>query len=129
MREVFRESGFEVHETQERNEIEVDLTVIPNAASVSQLEMRDRVATAASLRPFFQPRSVTVVGAVSPPGGDFAEPITQNSLRVAGTFWGLDVNLARRRHFPAIHWATSYSLYDIRRWFEDRKSTRLNSSH
>lgn len=62
--------------------------------------------------------SVTIVGAVSPPGGDLSEPMTQSSLRVAGTFWGLDVNLARRRHFPAIHWATSYSLYDLRRWFE-----------
>ncbi len=62
--------------------------------------------------------SVTIVGAVSPPGGDFSEPMTQSSLRVAGTFWGLDVNLARRRHFPSIHWSTSYSLYDLSRWFE-----------
>jgi V/A-type H+-transporting ATPase subunit A len=63
--------------------------------------------------------SVTIVGAVSPPGGDFSEPMTQSSLRLAGTFWGLDVSLARRRHFPAIHWATSYSLYDLHRWFEE----------
>lgn len=63
--------------------------------------------------------SVTVVGAVSPPGGDFSEPMTQNSLRVAGTFWGLDIGLARRRHFPAINWITSYSLYDLRQWFID----------
>lgn len=62
--------------------------------------------------------SVTIIGAVSPPGGDFSEPMTQSSLRVAGTFWGLDIDLARRRHFPAIHWTTSYSLYDLRRWFE-----------
>lgn len=61
--------------------------------------------------------SVTVVGAVSPPGGDFSEPMTQNSLRVAGAFWGLDTGLARRRHFPAINWITSYSLYDLRKWF------------
>ncbi len=61
--------------------------------------------------------SVTVVGAVSPPGGDFSEPMTQNTLRVAGAFWGLDVGLARRRHFPAINWITSYSLYDLRKWF------------
>lgn len=63
--------------------------------------------------------SVTVIGAVSPPGGDFSEPMTQNSLRVAGAFWGLDTNLARRRHFPAINWITSYSLFDLRQWFVD----------
>jgi V/A-type H+-transporting ATPase subunit A len=61
--------------------------------------------------------SITVIGAVSPPGGDFSEPMTQNSLRVAGAFWGLDTGLARRRHFPAINWTTSYSLYDLRKWF------------
>lgn len=63
--------------------------------------------------------SVSVVGAVSPPGGDFSEPMTQNTLRVAGAFWGLDIGLARRRHFPAINWITSYSLYDLRKWFVD----------
>lgn len=55
--------------------------------------------------------SVTVVGAVSPPGGDFSEPMTQNSLRITGTFWALDTDLAHRRHFPAISWLKSYSLY------------------
>jgi V/A-type H+-transporting ATPase subunit A len=55
--------------------------------------------------------SVTVVGAVSPPGGDFSEPVTQNSMRVAGAFWALDYDLSRRRHFPAISWTRSYSLY------------------
>jgi V/A-type H+/Na+-transporting ATPase subunit A len=55
--------------------------------------------------------SVTVVGAVSPPGGDFSEPITQNTLRVVGVFWALDTNLAYRRHFPAVNWIKSYSLY------------------
>ncbi|GEM_PF-1731 len=67
--------------------------------------------------------SVTVVGAVSPPGGDFSEPMTQNSLRVAGAFWGLDIGLARRRHFPAINWITSYSLYDLRKWFVEKVAT------
>jgi V/A-type H+-transporting ATPase subunit A len=62
--------------------------------------------------------SVSVVGAVSPPGGDFSEPVTQYSLRLAGTFWALDANLARRRHFPAIHWSRSYTLYDLDPWFE-----------
>lgn len=64
--------------------------------------------------------SVTLIGAVSPPGGDFSEPITQNSLRVTGAFWGLDTDLARRRHFPAINWASSYTLYDLESWFNER---------
>ncbi|PIZ71909.1 V-type ATP synthase subunit A [Candidatus Peregrinibacteria bacterium CG_4_10_14_0_2_um_filter_43_11] len=55
--------------------------------------------------------SLTVIGAVSPPGGDLSEPVTQNTLRVTKVFWGLDANLARRRHFPAINWLTSYTLY------------------
>jgi V/A-type H+-transporting ATPase subunit A len=63
--------------------------------------------------------SVTVVGAVSPPGGDFSEPITQNTLRVVGTFWALDTNLAYRRHFPSVNWIKSYSLYldSIADWY------------
>jgi V/A-type H+-transporting ATPase subunit A len=63
--------------------------------------------------------SVTIVGAVSPPGGDFSEPITQNTLRIAGTFWALDTNLAYRRHFPSVNWIKSYSLYQdsIQDWF------------
>ncbi len=61
--------------------------------------------------------SVTLIGAVSPPGGDFSDPMTQNSLRVTGVFWGLDTDLARRRHFPAINWTISYSLYKMDAWF------------
>jgi V/A-type H+-transporting ATPase subunit A len=61
--------------------------------------------------------SVTVVGAVSPPGGDFSEPMTQNSMRVVGTFWALDYDLSRRRHFPAINWTRSFSLYDFKEWY------------
>lgn len=61
--------------------------------------------------------SITIVGAVSPPGGDFSEPITQSSLRVVGTFWALDYDLSRRRHFPAINWTRSYTLYDLADWF------------
>jgi V/A-type H+-transporting ATPase subunit A len=64
--------------------------------------------------------SVTLIGAVSPPGGDFSEPMTQNSLRVTGVFWGLDTDLARRRHFPAINWTSSYSLYKLDTWFDDQ---------
>ncbi len=55
--------------------------------------------------------SLTVIGAVSPPGGDLSEPVTQNTLRVTKTFWGLDAKLAYKRHFPSINWLNSYSLY------------------
>jgi V/A-type H+-transporting ATPase subunit A len=55
--------------------------------------------------------SITVIGAVSPPGGDFSEPVTQNTLRIVKVFWALDAKLAQRRHFPAINWLNSYSLY------------------
>ncbi len=63
--------------------------------------------------------SVTVVGAVSPPGGDFSEPITQNTLRITGTFWALDPSLAYRRHFPSVNWIKSYSLYldSLKDWY------------
>ena len=64
--------------------------------------------------------SVTVVGAVSPPGGDFSEPMTQNSMRVVGTYWALDYDLSRRRHFPAINWTRSFSLYDFKEWYTNQ---------
>ena len=65
--------------------------------------------------------SVTAIGAVSPPGGDFSEPVTQNTLRIVKTFWALDADLAERRHFPAINWSESYSLYrqQLDPWFRD----------
>ncbi len=65
--------------------------------------------------------SVTIIGAVSPPGGDFSEPVTQNTLRVVKVFWALDAKLAHRRHFPAINWLTSYSLYldTLEPWFAE----------
>jgi len=65
--------------------------------------------------------SVTVVGAVSPPGGDFSEPITQNTLRTVGTFWALDTSLAYRRHFPSVNWIKSYSLYmdGVEDWYRE----------
>lgn len=65
--------------------------------------------------------SVTIVGAVSPPGGDYSEPVTQSSSRVTGALWALDSSLAHRRHFPAINWNRSYSLYDQRLigWFNE----------
>lgn len=55
--------------------------------------------------------TITAIGAVSPPGGDISEPVTQNTLRIVKVFWGLDAPLAQRRHFPAINWLSSYSLY------------------
>jgi V/A-type H+-transporting ATPase subunit A len=63
--------------------------------------------------------SVSVVGAVSPPGSDFSEPVTQNTLRIVKVFWALDKALAERRHFPAISWLTSYSLYfdSLQQWY------------
>ncbi|HPU63222.1 MAG TPA: V-type ATP synthase subunit A [Mobilitalea sp.] len=61
--------------------------------------------------------ALSVIGAVSPPGGDLSEPVTQATLRIVKVFWGLDSNLAYRRHFPAINWLTSYSLYDLGKWF------------
>jgi V/A-type H+-transporting ATPase subunit A len=57
------------------------------------------------------PGSVSIIGAVSPPGGDFSEPVTQNTLRVVKNFWALDSDLAEKRHFPAINWEDSYSGY------------------
>jgi V/A-type H+-transporting ATPase subunit A len=65
--------------------------------------------------------AVTVVGAVSPAGGDMSEPVTQSTLRIAGAFWQLDASLAYRRHFPAINWGGSYSLYVqlLDRWYRE----------
>ncbi|MGY8701998.1 MAG: V-type ATP synthase subunit A [Candidatus Poseidoniales archaeon] len=65
--------------------------------------------------------SITVIGAVSPPGGDISEPVSQGTLRIVKVFWGLDAGLARQRHFPAINWLNSYSLYpqSLNQWFRD----------
>ncbi len=64
---------------------------------------------------------LSVIGAVSPPGGDISEPVSQATLRIVKVFWGLDANLAYQRHFPAINWLTSYSLYldDMEPWFNE----------
>ncbi|MEM2875446.1 MAG: V-type ATP synthase subunit A, partial [Candidatus Bathyarchaeia archaeon] len=64
--------------------------------------------------------SITAVGAVSPPGGDFSEPVTENSLRITRVLWALDFSLAHRRHFPAINWFMSYSEYipTLEQWYE-----------
>ena len=65
--------------------------------------------------------ALSVIGAVSPPGGDISEPVSQATLRIVKVFWGLDANLAYKRHFPAINWLTSYSLYvdNMANWFNE----------
>ncbi len=79
-----------------------------------------------------QTGSISVIGAVSPSGGDFSEPVTQNTLRIVKVFWALDSKLRERRHFPAINWLTSYSLYSpiLEDWYrknvaEDWNAIRL----
>ncbi len=65
--------------------------------------------------------AVSIIGAVSPAGGDFSEPVTQATLRITGCFWALDASLARRRHFPAINWNRSYSLFSpiLEEWYRE----------
>ncbi|MDV0442467.1 V-type ATP synthase subunit A [Methanorbis furvi] len=72
--------------------------------------------------------SVSVIGAVSPAGGDFSEPVTQNTLRIVKVFWALDANLSRRRHFPAINWLQSYSLYmaQLNDYYDEKVSPEWN---
>ena len=71
--------------------------------------------------------SVSIIGAVSPQGGDFSEPVTQNTKRFVRCFWGLDKSLAYARHFPAIHWLSSYSEYlnDLSGWYSDHVSSKF----
>ena len=68
--------------------------------------------------------TLSIIGAVSPPGGDISEPVSQATLRIVKVFWGLDAKLAYKRHFPAINWLTSYSLYidTLKKWYEDNVS-------
>jgi len=72
--------------------------------------------------------SLTAVGAVSPPGGDYSEPVTQTSMRVSGAVWALDSALAYRRHYPSVNWNRSYSLYydRLRGWFAENAPTGWN---
>lgn len=71
--------------------------------------------------------SISIVGAVSPPGGDFSDPITQSSMRIAGVFWALDYELSRRRHFPAINWTKSFSQVDLSRWYNENVADDFNA--
>ena len=84
-------------------------------------EFYERAGRVVTVSPEGRPGSVSVVGAVSPPGGDFSEPVSQNTLRVTRVFWALDASLASRRHFPSINWLQSYSLYvgDLEPWYRD----------
>jgi len=66
--------------------------------------------------------SVTIVGAVSPQGGDFSEPVTQQTKRFISCYWALDRRLAYARHFPAIDWMASYSNYDLSNWYKKNVS-------
>jgi len=87
-------------------------------------EFYERGGKAIVLSPEERIGSLTLVGAVSPPGGDFSEPVSQNTLRVTRVFWALDASLASRRHFPSINWLTSYSLYadDMSNWYSQNVS-------
>ncbi|HTW76708.1 MAG TPA: V-type ATP synthase subunit A [Thermoplasmata archaeon] len=87
-------------------------------------EFYERAGRVVVLAPEPRNGSVTVVGAVSPAGGDTSEPVSQNTLRVARVFWALDASLASRRHFPSINWLQSYSLYvnDLSPWFAQNLS-------
>jgi V/A-type H+/Na+-transporting ATPase subunit A len=82
-------------------------------------EFYERAGRVVTVSPEGRTGSVTVVGAVSPAGGDISEPVSQNTLRVARVFWALDASLAQRRHFPSINWLQSYSLYidDLEPWY------------
>ncbi len=83
-------------------------------------EFYERAGRVISLGKEGRTGSVSIIGAVSPPGGDFSEPVTQNTLKITRVFWALDTTLADRRHFPAINWLTSYSLYSdqVSPWLE-----------
>ena len=84
-------------------------------------EFYERGGKAIVISPEERVGSLTLVGAVSPPGGDFSEPVSQNTLRVTRVFWALDASLASRRHFPSINWLTSYSLYadNMGEWYKN----------
>ncbi len=73
--------------------------------------------------------ALSVIGAVSPPGGDISEPVSQATLRIVKVFWGLDASLAYKRHFPAINWLTSYSLYadSLEDWFKKNVNSEWNN--
>lgn len=85
-------------------------------------EFYERAGHVVSLGKEGREGSLSAIGAVSPPGGDTSEPVSQATLRIVKVFWGLDSNLAYKRHFPAINWLTSYSLYldNVSGWFNEK---------
>ncbi len=87
-------------------------------------EFYERSGKSIVISPEQRQGSLSLIGAVSPPGGDFSEPVSQNTLRVTRVFWALDASLANRRHFPSINWLTSYSLYvnDLSDWYNSNVS-------
>lgn len=87
-------------------------------------EFYERAGKVVTLGSEYREGSLSVIGAVSPPGGDFSEPVTQATLRITKVFWGLDARLAFARHFPAIDWLQSYSLYldDVKDWWTENVS-------
>ncbi|MCD8299830.1 MAG: V-type ATP synthase subunit A [Clostridiales bacterium] len=87
-------------------------------------EFYERAGQVISLGKEGREGALSVIGAVSPPGGDISEPVSQATLRIVKVYWGLDSDLAYKRHFPAINWLTSYSLYldNIGPWFNDQVS-------
>jgi V/A-type H+-transporting ATPase subunit A len=89
-------------------------------------EFYERAGKVVTLGSEHREGSLSVIGAVSPPGGDFSEPVTQATLRITKVFWGLDARLAFARHFPAIDWLQSYSLYldDVKDWWTQEVSEK-----
>lgn len=81
----------------------------------------ERAGTVACMGREGRKGSLTAIGAVSPPGGDISEPVSQGTMRIVKVFWGLDASLAYRRHFPAVNWLTSYSLYldTLKPWYDE----------
>jgi V/A-type H+/Na+-transporting ATPase subunit A len=103
------------------------------AARIAEFyERSGRVVCSGTEKEGEEPRhgSVTIVGAVSPPGGDFSEPVTQTSMRVSGALWALDAALAYSRHYPSINWSQSYSLYfhNLNPWFEENAPKGWNET-
>jgi V/A-type H+-transporting ATPase subunit A len=92
-------------------------------------EFYERAGKVVTLGSEYREGSLSVIGAVSPPGGDFSEPVTQATLRITKVFWGLDARLAFARHFPAIDWLQSYSLYldDVKDWWTENVSEKWRS--
>lgn len=93
----------------------------PSYLSSRLAEFYERAGRVAALGNPHRVGSVTIVGAVSPPGGDFTEPVTTHTLRFVRVFWGLDPNLAYSRHYPAVNWIQSYSGYvdSVSKWWEE----------